>query len=254
MTETLAEQPATDTPQQDAQASFQLKATRLTLTQLELYEYDYTLFNRQMSKVLKQAPNFFNQTPVVITLDKVRHSEKKIDFIELTQMCQEYGVFPIAIKGGTEEMQLSALAAGLPNIPSGQNSQSSDEDSNDSSDAKTNDTADGEQMRPSKIVTRAVRSGQQIYAAGCDLILLGAVSTGAEVLADGNIHIYAPLRGRALAGIRGNKEAHIFCHQLEAELVSIAGHYKVCEDLQGKCWGKSVHASLQGQHLVVAKL
>lgn len=259
MTERVAKKGMSTSNAQDKKQddSFQLKASRLTLTQLELYDYDYDSFNQQMSTILKQAPHFFNQTPVVITLDKVRHQQKKIDFIELTQMCQEYGVFPIAVRGGTEEMQLSALVAGLPSIGLQNAAQGS-------GDGKKNDeetdltiepkSSNAPEQRPSKIVLRPVRSGQQIYASGCDLILLGAVNTGAEVLADGNIHIYAPLRGRALAGIRGNKNTHIFCQQLEAELISIAGHYKVSDDLQGKCWGQSVHASLEGQHLQVKKL
>ena len=260
MTDTLAEQntSSTNTSPADAQdddLSFQLKATRLTLTQLELYDYDYDAFNRQMSSVLKQAPHFFDQTPVIITLDKVRNADKRIDFIELTQMCQEYGVFPIAVRGGTEEMQLSALVAGLPNIHTQQKSSPQEQDNTEATGTQTDTASEpSSQFRPSKIITKPVRSGQQIYASSCDLILLGPVSTGAEVLADGNIHIYAPLRGRALAGIRGNKDCHIFCNQLEAELISIAGHYKVSEDLQGKSWGKSIHAQLQGQHLVVSNL
>ena len=253
MTDTLAEKTSSNTQAQDDDLSFQLKATRLTLTQLELYDYDYDAFNKQMSKVLKQAPHFFDQTPVVITLDKVRQEEKKIDFIELTQMCQEYGVFPIAVRGGSEEMQLSALVAGLPHIPTQRGNAKENDAEQTDAESKTQAPAKPE-FRPSKIIHKPVRSGQQIYASGCDLILLGAVSTGAEVLADGNIHIYAPLRGRALAGIRGNKEAHIFCHHLEAELISIAGHYKVSDDLQGPAWGKSAHASLKGQHLVVSGL
>ncbi len=203
-----------NSPAQQDDTSFQLKATRLTLTQLELYEYDYDQFNRQMSKNLKQAPHFFNQTPVVITLEKVRNSDKKIDFIELTQMCQEYGVFPIAVRGGTEEMQLAALVAGLPTLPN-QSSVKASDDAQTEKSANNSEPAKQE-MRPSKVIHKPVRSGQQIYAAGCDLIILGPVSTGAEVLSDGNIHIYATLRGRALAGIRGNKDTHIFCQQLEA--------------------------------------
>ena len=90
-----------------------------------------------------------------------------------------------------------------------------------------------------KIVTTPVRSGQQIYAAGGDLIVTAAVSAGAELLADGNIHVYGALRGRALAGVKGNQGARIFCHSLEAELVSIAGQYRISEDLQKTEWQKS---------------
>ncbi|MNJ67366.1 Septum site-determining protein MinC [compost metagenome] len=100
-----------------------------------------------------------------------------------------------------------------------------------------------------------MRGGQQIYAQGCDLIVLGPVSPGAELLSDGNIHVYGPLRGRALAGIKGDGRARIFCRQLNAELVSIAGHYKVAEDLRrDPLWGQSVQVGLQGDSLNVTRL
>ena len=83
----------------------------------------------------------------------------------------------------------------------------------------------------SKVITQPVRSGQQIYAKNSDLIVIASVSPGAELLADGNIHIYGRLKGRALAGVTGNQQAHIFCQNLEAELVAIAGHYWLSEDL-----------------------
>jgi len=228
---------------------FQLKASRLTLTQLELFDAEKDGFDQQMSKILTQAPHFFEQTPVIITLDKVRDPEKKIDFVYLMHLCQVYGVYPIAVRGGTEEMQISALAAGLPSLPPA--SSSAKEDEAAQKDAVPKAAA---QNRPTKIIRKPVRSGQQIYARGTDLILLGPVSTGAEVLADGNIHCYAALRGRALAGTNGNTDAHIFCQQLEAELISIAGNYKLCDDLQGPNWGKAIHASLHEQGMVLRKL
>ena len=82
----------------------------------------------------------------------------------------------------------------------------------------------------SRLITTPIRSGQQVYAQGGDLIIAASVSPGAELLADGNIHVYGTLRGRALAGINGNENARIFCYGLEAELVSIAGQYKVFEE------------------------
>ncbi|HMV40395.1 MAG TPA: septum site-determining protein MinC, partial [Plasticicumulans sp.] len=98
-----------------------------------------------------------------------------------------------------------------------------------------------------------VRSGQQVYAADGDLTLLGPVSAGAEVLADGSIHVYGPLRGRALAGVRGKLEARIFCLGLEAELVSVAGRYRILEK-NGEGWGKAVQIYLSGEHLIIEPL
>ncbi|WP_344809067.1 septum site-determining protein MinC [Allohahella marinimesophila] len=109
----------------------------------------------------------------------------------------------------------------------------------ESEEPKTQAEPAEEAVPRNMIVTNPVRSGQQIYAKGGDLIVTAAVSAGAELLADGNIHVYGALRGRALAGVKGNQAARIFCHSLEAELVSIAGQYRISEDLQKTEWQKS---------------
>ncbi|UTH72732.1 septum site-determining protein MinC [Chromobacterium sp. IIBBL 290-4] len=105
------------------------------------------------------------------------------------------------------------------------------------------------------IIDRPVRAGQQIYAKGCDLVVLAMVSAGAEVIADGNIHVYAPLRGRALAGARGNAEARIFARSMEAELVSIAGVYRTIEQaLPDSILGKPTQIYLENERLVMTAL
>jgi septum site-determining protein MinC len=109
-------------------------------------------------------------------------------------------------------------------------------------------------QRPSKIIDRPIRSGQQVYAEGADLIVLSQVSEGAEVLADGNIHIYGALRGRALAGVRGDEQARIFCRQMEAELVSIAGNFLLSDSLDSSLKKASVQVSLQDETLSVDAL
>lgn len=101
------------------------------------------------------------------------------------------------------------------------------------------------------LVEKPVRSGQQIYAKGRDLIVLAPVGPGAEVIADGNVHIYAPLRGRALAGVMGNENARIFCKELRADLISVAGFYQVSEDLPEDLLGRQVQVRLVGHQLLV---
>ncbi|MBA3979923.1 MAG: septum site-determining protein MinC, partial [Alcanivorax sp.] len=96
------------------------------------------------------------------------------------------------------------------------------------------------------VVDQPVRSGQQLYSRG-DMIVLAPVGTGAELLAEGHIHVYANLRGRAIAGVRGDTSARVFCQQLNAELISIAGHYRVAEDLPDDCRDKPVQISLDGE-------
>lgn len=114
--------------------------------------------------------------------------------------------------------------------------------------------APGSSVTKNKIVTTPVRSGQQIYAEGGDLIVTASVGAGAELLADGNIHVYGALRGRALAGVKGNQSARIFCHSLEAELVSIAGQYRISEDLQKSEWHKACQIFLADGKMAIQAL
>jgi septum site-determining protein MinC len=107
---------------------------------------------------------------------------------------------------------------------------------------------------PTKVISTPVRSGQQIYAKNCDLIVLSQVGQGAEVIADGNIHIYGTLRGRAIAGASGNKDARIFCQSLQAELISIAGIYQVSEDLPSDQIKQPGLVELKENHLHITTL
>jgi septum site-determining protein MinC len=101
---------------------------------------------------------------------------------------------------------------------------------------------------------KPVRSGQQVYARGRDLVLTALVGNGAEVIADGSIHVYGALRGRALAGAQGDEGARIFCREFHAELVSIAGQYRVFEDIPKELRGQPVQAWLEGDKLLLKKL
>ena len=102
--------------------------------------------------------------------------------------------------------------------------------------------------------TTPVRSGQQVYAQNRDLTVCATVGAGAEVIADGSIHIYGPLRGRALAGAQGWEQARIFCREFHAELVAIAGHYKVLKEIPKELRGKAVQVWLDQGQLRIAAL
>lgn len=101
---------------------------------------------------------------------------------------------------------------------------------------------------------RSVRTGQQVYAQGRDLVVVGAVANGAEILADGNIHVYGTLRGRAFAGALGDKTTRIFCSEFRAEIVSIAGHYRVFEELPDEFAGRAVQIRLEQDRLQITAL
>ncbi|RBA76872.1 septum site-determining protein MinC, partial [Xanthomonas oryzae pv. oryzae] len=107
---------------------------------------------------------------------------------------------------------------------------------------------------PGRMQRTAVRSGQQLYAENCDLTVLSTVGAGAEVIADGSIHIYGTLRGRALAGAQGNPDARIFCRDFHAELVAIAGNYKVLDDVPMDLRGKAVQVWLEQDQIKIAAL
>lgn len=238
----------------DTEACFKLKGSRVTMTILELYQYDYQSFNDTLAATVNSAPDFFNQTPVILSLEKCSQ-DGFIDFIELGELCREYGLVPVAIRGGSDEQLVSANVAGLPTLPPATGKEKSSDLQPEAAVTIREIEVEVEvPVSANKVITTPVRSGQQIYAAGGDLVIIAPVSAGAEILADGNIHVYGPLRGRALAGVKGDTNARIFCQSLEAELISIAGNYKVNEDLQKEHWKGNIQARLEGDQLVISPL
>ncbi|GAB3382182.1 septum site-determining protein MinC [Spongiibacter taiwanensis] len=242
-----------------APASFRLKGGLYPLTQLDINHYQADQFQQDLANKVAEAPAFFRQTPVVLSFDVFDGDPTMLPLKEIRQTCMDYGLLPIAIRGSGADLAARALVAGMPMLTSSRKKSTPDDSATDEPAAQTQ-TADDvaqPQHEPSaqnRLVTSPIRSGQQVYAAGGDLIVVAPVSAGAEILADGNIHVYGPLRGRALAGVKGNREARIFCHSLEAELVSIAGDFKLDEDLRGALWKKSVQICLSDQTLEISEL
>jgi septum site-determining protein MinC len=222
---------------------FALKGSLFTLTVLHLFQLDRTAIERQLAEKIKQAPGFFNNTPVVIDLDGMTDSSDGLDFNGLYELLRAHGMVPVGIRNGTPMQQAAARLAGLPVLP----------ESRAANNGKKPERTESASVR-SRIVNHPIRSGQQIYAPDGDLIVLGAVSAGAEVIADGNIHIYGVLRGRALAGVRGDAETRIFCQSLEAELVSIAGRYRISEQIEPSERGKAAQIHLVEDRLVIEHL
>jgi septum site-determining protein MinC len=221
--------------------AFQLKGSLLTLTVLELLKVDMPAIGAQFLSLVKQTPDLFRRMPVVIDLNKINEVVVPIDFSAIKKLMTEHGMVPVGIRGGNPTQQNSAVEVGFAvlNNHRGEKTSSTSSAKEEPGASKFN----------AKLVTQPVRSGQQIYAKGGDLVILTSVSPGAEVLADGNIHIYGALRGRALAGVTGNKEARIFCQKLEAELVSIAGHYWINEDLSPLTEGHTIQVYLENDRL-----
>jgi septum site-determining protein MinC len=231
-----------------SQEAFKLKASLFTLTTFHLFNADPVLLQQQLKPLIQQTPQFFQQLPIILELSSLKLSpDQRIDFPAIISCLRRYGLIPVGIRGGNAEQQTFAMQAGLAIL------------SNIKLDNSTETASKASPLPRStaKIITQPVRSGQQIYAKNSDLIVLTSVSPGAELLADGNIHVYGRLKGRALAGVTGMQNTHIFCKTLEAELIAIAGHYWLSEDLQDlqQTLSKgSVHISLHEERLQIKSL
>ncbi|WP_313517019.1 septum site-determining protein MinC [Pseudomonas sp.] len=239
----------------DQEPVFQLKGSMLAITVMELAHNDLQRLDRQLAAKVAQAPAFFSNTPLVLALDKLSPSEGRLDLAALMSVCRRHGLRTLAIRSNTFEHVAAADSMDLPVLPpSGARERPLDPSTAAAAVKKPEKPAEPV-ARPTRVITTPIRGGQQIYAQGGDLVVIAAVSPGAELLADGNIHVYGPLRGRALAGVKGDPKARIFCQQLAAEMVSVAGHYKVAEDLRREpLWGQPVQVGLAGDVLNITRL
>lgn len=216
--------------------AFQLKGSLFTLTSMQLFSDDLAIIRKQLTSQVQRSGDFFKNAPVIIELQKMG-SDSSFSLFELTKLLREFNLIPVGVRGGSETQNQLALECGLAVLATPKVV------------AKEIPKKMASLTKSAKIVTRPVRSGQQIYAEGTDLIITSSVSAGAELLSDGHIHVYGTLRGRALAGIKGDKHARIFCKSLEAELVSIAGHYWVSEDMKAPFSRESVQVYLEEDRL-----
>ncbi|WP_028696901.1 septum site-determining protein MinC [Pseudomonas cremoricolorata] len=243
-------------PPHDTSTVFQLKGSMLAITVLELARNDLDELDRQLAAKVALAPNFFSNTPLVLALDKLPATAGVLDLPALMRICRHHGLRTLALRASRIEDIAAAIAIDLPVLPPSGARERPIEPEPEVKKPEPAPLPPAEpEIRPTRIITAPVRGGQQIYAQGGDLVVTTSVSPGAELLADGNIHVYGAMRGRALAGIKGNTRARIFCQQMTAEMVSIAGQYKVSEDLRrDPLWGSGVQVSLSGDVLNITRL
>ncbi|WP_298449856.1 septum site-determining protein MinC [uncultured Marinobacter sp.] len=237
------------------QQVFQLKSASVSMTALELYYFDNDEFEETLRNKISQAPGFFRDIPLIISLEKYEGLDSELDFFKIIGACRRNSIHVIGVRGGNDDQRRLARGASLALMPGSGQRDKDHETTAEVADAPAAPAAQtAKEAAPAKIISQPVRSGQQVHAPEGDLVILAPVQAGAEVLAAGSIHVYGPLRGRALAGIHGSESARIFCQSLEAELVSIAGHYKISEDLQNNGWKSAVQIQLRDDLLVVAPL
>lgn len=255
---------------------YDLKADSFSFPTLFLLGSDLDLLFTQLQQQVQRAPDFFNNTPLVIDLSRHDGNTGEVDFPLLVGLLRGLGILPIGVRGGSDEqqeaaerMELARLAdsrarAGASERRAAQPPQQTPPEPSPEADPPRTERSTRDTSReptqtvvtksPGMLITRPVRSGQKIYAAGTDLIVVAPVSSGAELMADGSIHVYGSLRGRALAGAAGNAQVRVFCQNLQAELVSVAGRYILSEDYPTELINKPVQAWLDGDRLRLAAL
>ncbi|MDO8373957.1 MAG: septum site-determining protein MinC [Polaromonas sp.] len=240
-------------------ATFEIKSANLPLVALLLKSSDLSALSREMALRFGDIPDFFDNDPLVIDLSQLPLDAATVDFAALIALLRPYRVAPLAVRGGNPAQLAAALAAGLVAAPDARVVSAPAAAPAPAARSKAAAPVAETHAVPAPgalVIDKPLRSGQQVYARGRDLVVLAMVNAGAEVIADGHIHVYAPLRGKAMAGARGNTEARIFALSLEPELLSIAGIYRTSENpLPDGVWGKPTQVRLvpgpEGDKLVM---
>jgi septum site-determining protein MinC len=229
--------------------TFEIKSATLPLVALVLKSADLDALARELEARFGDIPDFFDHDALVVDLSRLESEtqggeRQAVDFPALLELLWKYRLAPVAVHGARNELAAVAKAAGLFPAPDARIGTAAPPGA---SNAETAVQAAAVQPAATGalVIDKPLRSGQQVYARGRDLVMLAMVNPGAEVIADGHIHVYAPLRGRAIAGARGNAEARIFTLGMEAELISIAGLYRTGEKpLLEAVWGKPTQVRL----------
>jgi len=227
-----------------AQPAFELKGRMATLTVLRVLTTDPDTLLSRLDEQLAGAPGFFSGMPLVLEPAGDAAGLEGNALGAVVAGLRDRGLLPVAAVGVAEEVAGAAGLGVLRNLEAARRAGPAPRETPAPEPAAPPPAA-------SRIVTQPVRSGQQVYARGGDLVVLAAVSPGAEVLADGHVHVYGALRGRALAGVQGDREARVFCQALEAELVAIAGHYQLSDQFDEGLRGRPASVRLQADALRV---
>ena len=245
----------------DYEQAGELKIGQVGIANLRVRTLDVAQLSREMRERVERAPKLFGRAPVIIDFGGLAQMPDAATAQALLDGLRAAGVIPVGLSYGTRETEALAEQLGLPLLakfraqyepvaaaapvaaaPTARRESVAAE----AAPAKAAKPAPAAATSSPGLVQKTpVRSGQQLYAENRDLTVLTTVGAGAEVISDGSIHIYGSLRGRALAGAQGNTDARIFCHEFHAELVAIAGHYKVLDDVPKELRGKPVQVWLE---------
>ncbi|MBB5190013.1 septum site-determining protein MinC [Silvimonas terrae] len=227
-------------------SAFEFKNIGLKLLTFVPATTDITELETGLQAKLGGRDHMLTGDQLAIDFNQLPQTPTALDISAMITLLRQFGLQPVGAYGGNEAQQTAAREAGLVVL------------SDDAISLPVAAPAAAPvqvERTPTMVITRPVRTGQQVYAKDADLVVMALVSNGAEVIADGNIHVYAPLRGRALAGARGDANARIFTTCMEAELVSIAGVYRTLdESLPASLKSKPAQVLLNEDKLVIETL
>ena len=260
----------------DFEQAGELKIGQVGIANLRIRTLDVERLTREMHDRVARAPKLFGRAAVILDFGGLSQIPDVATAKALLDGLRSAGVLPVALAYGTTETELLSQQLGLPLLakfraqyeraeldavpaappPPAPAPAPAPEPARRARVATPAavPAAPAKAPQPGRMQTSNVRSGQQLYAENCDLTVMATVGAGAEVIADGSIHIYGTLRGRALAGAQGNTTARIFCREFHAELVAIAGHYKVLDDVPDTLRGKAVQVWLEQDQIKIAAL
>jgi septum site-determining protein MinC len=247
--------------------AFELKGVMTSLAVLRPHTFDLGQIERQLLVKIAHLPQFFQDAPVVIDLGAMPNGGAGLRVGGLVRLLRACHLVPVAVTNAADDIRMVAVAEGLGVMPyraartptaRGASGPAAPASSHRAAAAAANAAAAAAAVveaaraeaspppvaagpgagQPAMVVRQPVRAGQVVYAERCDLVVLGPVNPGAEVIADGHVHLYGALKGRAIAGAQGFAGAQIFCQRLEAELVAVGGAYVLSDDIPAERRGR----------------
>lgn len=233
-------------------APFQVRGHSFTAVVLRITGVVDAAFHAAVDALMRHSPQFYLNAPIVLDVSDAQGLETKADFARLARELRLRKLFVMGVQNATEAQSTSAFQAGLVTLHGGREAELARPGRARAAEAEAEPAAP--EAGGNLLVTEPVRSGQRIFAEHGDLVVVSSVSSGAELVARGNIHVYGALRGRALAGVHGDTSARIFCQSLEADLIAIAGLYRTSEDLDRRLTKQRVQAFLDDDTLRVEPL
>ncbi|WP_045767237.1 septum site-determining protein MinC [Xanthomonas albilineans] len=238
----------------DFEQAGELKIGQVGIANLRVRTLDVARLSQEMRERVQRAPKLFGHAAVIIDFGGLAQPPDVATAQALLDGLREAGVLPVALAYGTREIEALSEALSLPLLAKFRAQYERIDGGPPTAAAApvSPPPAPVARPQPGRMQKTAVRSGQQLYAENCDLTVMATVGAGAEVISDGSIHIYGSLRGRALAGAQGNTDARIFCRDFRAELVAIAGNYKVLDDVPKELRGKAVQIWLEQDEIKIA--